>query len=137
MSKLIALAAAALAAAALTSAALASSPTVVKPATSKYGTVLFDSRGFALYSFTRDAKDHSNCSGACAAKWPPYIVKGHPSGHLLGVVMRADGSHQLTYAGRPLYHYVGDTKAGQILCQGVSNFGGRWLVVTPSGATVK
>lgn len=137
MTKLIALLTVVVGVALGASAAMASTSTVVKPATSKYGTVLFDSRGFALYSFTRDTKNHTNCSGACAAKWPPYIVKGHPTGHLLGVVMRADGSHQLTYAGRPLYHYVGDTKAGQILCQGVSNFGGRWLVVTPSGAPVK
>ena len=48
---------------------------------------------------------------------------------LLGTTRRADGSRQVTYAGRPLYYYVGDRKAGQILCQNVSEFGGLWLVV--------
>jgi predicted lipoprotein with Yx(FWY)xxD motif len=39
----------------------------------------------------------------------------------------------VTYAGRPLYFYVGDTKPGQILCQNVAEFGGTWRVVRPSG----
>jgi predicted lipoprotein with Yx(FWY)xxD motif len=56
---------------------------------------------------------------------------------LLGTIRRADGTRQLTYAGRPLYFYVGDKKPGQILCQGVSEFGGDWLVVRPSGALVR
>ena len=56
---------------------------------------------------------------------------------LLGTVRRSDGTIQATYAGRPLYYYVGDTKAGQILCQNVSEFGGRWLVVRANGVPVR
>ena len=56
---------------------------------------------------------------------------------LLGTLRRADGSRQATYAGRPLYYYVGDRKAGQILCQNVSEFGGLWLVVRASGVPVR
>ena len=48
-----------------------------------------------------------------------------------------DGSRQATYAGRPLYYYVGDRKPSQILCQNVSEFGGLWLVVRPSGTLVR
>ena len=44
---------------------------------------------------------------------------------------------QVTYAGHPLYFYVGDRKAGQILCQNVPEFGGLWLVVGARGAFVK
>ena len=37
-------------------------------------------------------------------------------------------------AGHPLYHhYVGDRRGGQVLCQGVTEFGGGWYVVAPSG----
>lgn len=32
---------------------------------SKYGRILFDGRGFALYTFTRDARGRSTCSGTC------------------------------------------------------------------------
>jgi len=49
------------------------------------------------------------------------------------LAIRTDGSTQVTYAGHPLYYYVGDTKAGQILCQGVTEFGGTWWVVNPDG----
>jgi predicted lipoprotein with Yx(FWY)xxD motif len=56
---------------------------------------------------------------------------------LIATTRRADGSKQVTYAGRPLYYYVGDRRAGQILCQNVSEFGGLWLVVRASGAPVR
>jgi predicted lipoprotein with Yx(FWY)xxD motif len=110
---------------------------------SEYGRILFDGRGFVLYGFTADRKRRSVCSGACAAAWPPYIVKSAPRAgrgvkrSLLGTIRRADGKRQVTYAGRPLYYYVGDRKPGQILCQDVFEFGGDWLVVRPSGAFVR
>jgi predicted lipoprotein with Yx(FWY)xxD motif len=119
------------------------SATSVTSHASKYGRVLFDGRGFALYAFTADARGRSTCTGDCARNWPPYIVKGAGSAGrgtrsgLLGTTTRRDGSRQLTYAGHPLYYYVGDRKAGQILCQNVSEFGGLWLVVRPNGGLVR
>jgi predicted lipoprotein with Yx(FWY)xxD motif len=111
--------------------------------TSRFGKILFDGRGFVLYAFTRD-RGRSACYGACAKAWPPYFA---PKGtlraapgvkrSLLGTVRRRDGRRQVTYAGRPLYYYVGDTRAGQILCQDVVEYGGRWLVVRPSGMLVR
>jgi predicted lipoprotein with Yx(FWY)xxD motif len=131
---LIALAAAL--AAALAPAAMSASPTVTVRS-SQYGKILFDGRGFVLYAFTKDAKGRSACSGACARNWPPYVVRTRPRGKLLGTTTRADGSLQLTYAGRPLYYYVGDRKAGQILYQHVTEFGGLWLVVRGNGTLVR
>ena len=105
---------------------------------SRFGTILFDGRGFVLYAFTHDTRGKSTCAGACAKAWPPYLVKGAaPKGKLLGTTHRADGTTQVTYAGRPLYYYVGDRKPGQILCQNVSEFGGLWLVVRPDGTPVR
>ena len=121
---------------ALAAAASAAAPTVTVRS-SQYGRILFDGRGFALYAFTADARGRSTCSGACAKAWPPYIVKTKPSGRLLGTARRAGGALQVTYAGRPLYYYVGDRKPGQILCQNVSEFGGLWLVVRPGGGLVR
>ena len=104
---------------------------------SSFGRILFDGRGFALYAFTSDPRGRSTCSGACAAAWPPYLVSAKPTGKLVGTTRRPDGKLQVTYAGRPLYYYVGDRKPGQILCQNVREYGGLWLVVRPSGALVR
>lgn len=110
---------------------------------STYGRILFDGRGFVIYGFTRDPRGRSVCSGACATAWPPYLVKGTPraaagvKSSQLGTTRRADGKLQVTYAGRPLYHYIGDRKPGQILCQNVKEFGGLWLVVRPNGGLVR
>ena len=43
----------------------------------------------------------------------------------------------MTYAGRPLYYYVGDRSPGQVLCQNVVEFGGRWLLLRPSGKLLR
>ncbi len=110
---------------------------------SKYGRILFDGRGRALYAFTHDPRGRSLCSGACAKAWPPYVVSARAraaSGvrqSLLGTIRRANGSKQVTYRNRPLYYYIGDTKAGQVLCQNVTEFGGTWLVVRPNGQLVR
>ena len=110
---------------------------------SSYGRVLFDGRGYVLYAFTRDANRRSACYGACTKAWPVYYVKATLRAgtgikrSLIGATKRRDGRRQITYAGRPLYYYVGDTKAGQIRCQNVAEFGGTWLVVRPSGKLVR
>jgi predicted lipoprotein with Yx(FWY)xxD motif len=115
----------------------------VAAANSRFGTILFDGRGFVLYAFTRDTRGRSACSGACAKAWPPYVVAGKLIGRAgiaagrLGTIRRSDGSRQATYAGRPLYYYVGDRRPRQILCQNVSEFGGLWLVVRPNGTFVR
>jgi len=110
---------------------------------STYGKAVFDGRGYVLYAFTRDHA-RSDCYGVCAKAWPPYYA---PKGKLrvgagikrslLGAVKRKNGRRQVTYAGRPLYYYVGDRQPGQILCQNVTEFGGVWLVVRPSGKVVR
>ena len=110
---------------------------------SSFGKVVFNGRGFVLYGFTRD-KRRSACYGACAKAWPPYFA---PKGSLkvgpglkrslLGTVARKNGRRQVTYAGKPLYYYVGDKGPGQILCQDVVEFGGRWLILRPSGRFVR
>ena len=128
MIKLVALAAVALA---------ASAPAAVKPGSSQYGRILFDNRGFVVYAFTADTPKASRCSGACAKAWPPYIVKTRPNGNLLGAIRRPDGRLQVTYAGKPLYYYIGDREPGQILCQNVREYGGLWLVVRPDGRYVR
>ena len=62
---------------------------------------------------------------------------GGARGSLVGSVRRRDGLLQVTYAGHPLYHYVGDRRPGQVLCQAVPEFGGTWYVVAPSGNAIR
>jgi predicted lipoprotein with Yx(FWY)xxD motif len=112
---------------------------------SRYGRVLFDGRGQALYAFTRDRRGGpSTCYDACARAWPVLAAKGRPNGgpgvrrSLLGTTRRRDGTRQVTYNGWPLYYYVGERgRPGVILCQNVREFGGLWLVVKPTGRPVR
>src|ERR671938_97680 len=111
---------------------------------SSYGAILFDGRGRGLYAFTRDRRGGpSRCYGACAHAWPVYFAGGRlvagkgVKRSLIGTVRRRDGRRQITYNGRPLYYYVGDTRAGQVSCQNVAEYGGTWLVMRPSGVLVR
>jgi predicted lipoprotein with Yx(FWY)xxD motif len=110
---------------------------------SRYGRMLFDGKGRALYLFTHDRGRSSRCYGACARAWPPFYTDGRPLARagvdqrLLGTTHRAGGRLQVTYRGRPLYYYVTDTAPGQVTCQNVSEYGGLWLVVAPSGRAIR
>jgi predicted lipoprotein with Yx(FWY)xxD motif len=104
------------------------------------GTALVDGAGRALYLFEADTGTTSTCTGACAQVWPPLLSQGGTpaaagaaQAALLGTSVRADGTRQVTYNGHPLYHFAGDTAAGDVKGQGIDNFGGGWYVVAPSG----
>jgi predicted lipoprotein with Yx(FWY)xxD motif len=115
----------------------------LKVMNSRYGRMLFDGNGRALYLFTRESSSRSRCYGDCAEAWPPFLTKGKPrarggvKSNLLGTTRRRDGKTQVTYRGHPLYYYVDDRKPGQVLCQDVVEFGGTWLVVSPSGRAIQ
>jgi predicted lipoprotein with Yx(FWY)xxD motif len=105
---------------------------------SQFGPVLFDGRNRALYLFTRDPRRKTRCYGACADAWPPFYAKGRPRAgrgvdrDLLGTIERRDGRRQVTYKGQALYFYVDDPR-GQVLCNDVFEFGGRWYAVDSKG----
>jgi predicted lipoprotein with Yx(FWY)xxD motif len=50
--------------------------------------------------------------------------------------VRRDGTRQLTYAGHPVYLYVGDSP-GRVLCHDVTEFGGVWRVIRRDGSVVR
>jgi predicted lipoprotein with Yx(FWY)xxD motif len=115
----------------------------LKVMNSRYGRMLFDARGRALYLFTRERTSRSRCYGDCASAWPPFLTRGKPRARsgvkstLLGTTRRLNGRMQVTYRGHPLYYYVDDREPGQVLCQDVVEFGGTWLVVSPSGEAIR
>jgi predicted lipoprotein with Yx(FWY)xxD motif len=112
--------------------------TEIKVGQSQFGEILFDGDDQAIYLFDKEASAKSECYGACAEAWPPVLTKGEPVGaggakqSLLGTTKRDDGSVQVTYDGQPLYYYAHEGP-GEVLCHGVNEFGGLWLVLGADG----
>jgi predicted lipoprotein with Yx(FWY)xxD motif len=111
----------------------------VKVASSTTGMILVDGEGHTLYLFEKDKDGTSDCYGACAAAWPPYLTEGAPEAgdgakaDLMGTAERTDGKTQVAYAGRPLYYYTGDQTPGDIAGNRQNGFGGDWYAVMPDG----
>lgn len=104
-----------------------------------------NSAGFSVYVFDADlAKPGSSaCNGqvdstgtACDVAWPPVAP---PAGVALttnfGTIKRTDGRTQLTYTGRPLYLFFGDTAPGQANGDGLNVFGGVWHLSRTLGSS--
>ena len=107
------------------------------------GKVLVDARGRTLYLFEKDKHGMSACYGACTGYWPPLLSPAKPRpgngvrASLLGLTRRTDGKRQVTYAGHPLYSFVGDKRANQTTGEGLTDFGAAWDVVSASGRAVE
>ena len=124
-------------------AAAAAKRTVVKTRHGSLGTFLVDGRGRTLYRFLKDTSKKSHCSGQCATFWPPLLTSGKPAAQggakasMLSTTRRSNGARQVTYNGRPLYHFSGDSKAGDTNGEGLNAFGARWYVVSTAGNVIK
>jgi carboxymethylenebutenolidase len=95
------------------------------------GPILVDGDGMTLYVFTNDTPGNSTCAGGCAANWPPLLATAVPDAPAevrgqLGLAQRPDGSTQLAYRGRPLYHWAGDQAPGDARGDGLNMV---WFVV--------
>jgi len=107
------------------------------------GTILVDPRGRTLYLFEKDSKGTSACTSACLSYWPAFTSRTVPSAgtgvrqSLLGLAKPRHGLRQVTYAGHPLYTFVGDKRAGETSGEGLSNFGADWYALSASGRKVE
>ena len=113
--------------------ASAASEVTLKTATIDGVAVLTSEKGFTLYWFVPDSPAASRCTGSCAAYWPPVIGTpragpGVPTSKL-GTIKRPGGSTQATYAGHPLYSYIGDDAPGQARGNKIDLNGGYWYEV--------
>ena len=108
---------------------------------SSAGEIVVDAKGMSVYFFTKDVKDSgtSACTDACLAAWPPVTtaaetpqVEGVTG--TVGTITTPDGAKQVTLNGLPLYYFAKDTKAGDILGQGVN---GVWYLADPSGEMIR
>jgi predicted lipoprotein with Yx(FWY)xxD motif len=113
--------------------ASAASEVTLKTATIGGVAVLTSEKGFTLYWFVPDSPVASRCTGSCAAYWPPVIgtPKAGPgvTTSKLGTIKRPGGSTQATYAGHPLYSYIGDDAPGQARGNKIDLNGGYWYEV--------
>ncbi|MGP4047990.1 hypothetical protein [Streptomyces sp. 2A115] len=101
------------------------------------GTFVTDEKGMTLYRYEMDqaSPSKSMCTGDCAKTWMPVMAQDSVKAmgveqSLVGSVDRSDGMKQLTLAGRPLYRYMGDAKAGEMKGQAKDS---KWYAVTPAG----
>jgi len=86
--------------------------------------------GHTLYVFDGDLMfpGESACNGGCASTWPPLRVTDGVASGVPGLasIQRADGTSQVTFEGRPLYFFSGDSAPGDTTGQGVA---GQWWLV--------
>lgn len=125
-------------------ASAASVSTTIRTRHTRIGTILVNPRGETLYAFTRDSRNHNTCASmrGCESVWPIMGVRGTlraGSGvnHSLLGTIRVGSSRQVTYAGHPLYGYVGNSGPGDVSYVGARSFGGSWLAVSSRGRTLR
>jgi predicted lipoprotein with Yx(FWY)xxD motif len=121
----------------------ASKGAVVAVRKTTLGAILVDARGRTLYLFEKDRGGMSACNSACLQYWPAFTSKVMPRAgtgvrqSLLRLVKQHAGFWQVTYAGHPLYTFVGDKRSGQTTGEGLTNFGAGWYVLTANGKKVE
>jgi predicted lipoprotein with Yx(FWY)xxD motif len=98
-----------------------------------------------VYTFSLDKGHQSACLAMCSMYWSPVLTSLPPEagpgvdGHQLGVIVRPDGTHQVTFAGHPLYMFHQDATLPlltpyypvSINGAGVQAFGGLWQALQP------
>ena len=110
-----------------------SGPAVTTKHDAKLGTILADGNGLTLYTLTNNGKA-VDCTGACAAVWPPLAAAGGapmagPGVGSLGTATLSDGTRVVTAGGLPLYRFAQDHDSGDAYGEGLATFGGVWHAV--------
>jgi predicted lipoprotein with Yx(FWY)xxD motif len=123
----------------------ASQRQTVKVRNTALGKILVNGQGFTLYVFTRDRKNKDRCVkvSGCLQIWPALPGNRKPiagrgvKASLLGTITISRRVKQVTYAGHPLYTYVGDSGIGETSYVGTPQFGGTWYAINAAGHLVK
>lgn len=91
--------------------------------------LLVGPNGMTVYTYAKDGKNSgmSECYDECAKNWPPLTVapdtvatKEYP------LIIRMDGTRQVTLEGQPLYYYAKDTQRGEATGDGRGE--GAWKI---------
>lgn len=100
--------------------------------------VLANLKGRTLYSLSVEKHGHFICTGACVKTWHPLLLAAgtKPTGPVaLGTVERPEGKTQVTFKGRPLYTFAGDTGPAQANGEGIRDVG-IWHAATVAGSAM-
>ena len=98
-------------------------------------TVLVTTGGRTLYSLSAETNGRFICTATCLTVWRPLTVAAatKPLGPVkLGTIERPEGKTQVTYKGKPLYTFSGDTNAGQANGEGIKDVG-TWHAAATGG----
>jgi len=105
----------------------------------EHGPYLTDGEGRALYVFTEDGNGAIACVDECAVNWPPLLLEGEVgagkgvAASLIGSIERPDGLVQVTYSGRPLYHFLQDEQPGDTKGQALND---SWYLISAFGVAI-
>ncbi len=72
----------------------------------------------SLYNLTFDTPTTAKCTGPCAGIWPPLLTSRQAAAgpgvnrRGLGILLRPDGTRQVTYLGHPVYRFAFDLGPG-------------------------
>ena len=106
-------------------------------ASTSLGKVLVDSRGMTLYTLSADGQDKSTCNAQCLQFWPAVSpTKAAKLSVTTSKTSTPDGTAIATVAGHPVYTFSLDQKPGDVKGEGVSEFGGTWYAISPTGQPV-
>ncbi len=119
-------------------AAGAATKTVAKKGTltASGKSVLTTNAGRTLYSLSAEKHGKFICTTSCVSTWKPLLVPAgtRPKGPVaLGTVERPEGKTQVTYKGRPLYTFGGDSRKGEDNGEGIKDVG-TWHAATLAGS---
>jgi predicted lipoprotein with Yx(FWY)xxD motif len=125
-------------------ASAASASTTIRTLHTRIGTILVGPNGETLYAFSRDSRNHDACASihGCLSVWPIMAAHGTVKagsgvkGSLLGTI-RVGSTQQVTFAGRPLYGWVGGAGPGDVSYVGAVSSGGGWPAVSPTGRLIR
>lgn len=105
------------------------------------GAVLVNAQGKTLYVYAPEKAGKVQCTGSCAAAWPPLaapsaqkpVISGAVNSSMVSSVANPTGGTVVTYDGWPLHTYASDSAPGQANGQGVA---GQWHVISPTGKVI-
>jgi predicted lipoprotein with Yx(FWY)xxD motif len=108
------------------------------------GKILVNARGYTVYAYSRDSRDKDACQNVshCLTAWPAVTTSGKPIAErgvrqsLLGTIKLKSGAEQITYAGHPLYTYIGDSMPAETSFINIYQLGGFWPAVNAAGGKV-